>query len=1213
MAQIPRLIIANILLVIAYFVAGQFTLTLSLPPSGATPLWAPAGIALAAVLVWGYRLLPAVFIGDFLIAAYLFGLNDATSILLCMLFGSQALIHAWLGRWLLVRFNVWPSLLIHDSHIIKFFVLAGVVSSFFPAALTVVGELLLGVLNAQTWLDSLIIWWLGGALGVVVFAPITLILFASPRVAWRSRIVSVVVPMTILFIILVVVLHNARNNEQQQIQQHFDVQSQLVHALAEAKLDIHSQLLQATRAYFQNSDHVSEQQFNAYIQSFLDYRQDIYAIAWIEYIADEKRAAYENSQASPIVELDEFEQQFVPAKQRNGYYVVKYSQLPIEHVSLPGKRKDFVGFDFCAGVLRQSLCQRMALTKQPIIVDPIFAQFNPDAKNRFVYAWPVSNKQNDIMGMIAHVFDYEVLFGKLLSSNARQWVDLKITDKVDQSVLFSTMSHEEQRQVYSFSPLHSEMSVSVGSREWQFDYYPSQHFISTYSTWSFYWIITSALLVLSLIGAWLMTMSGRVQQVKKEVDDKTHEIRSTAKLLAESEASYRNLVENIKDKYVLYKHDRDGVFSYVSPSVEQLLGYSQAEFLQHYSTYMPDTENNQLVDGFTEQTLSGKTSSYEVDILDKNGQVHTLALTENPAYDSAGNIIGVEGIAQDITSYKNSRLQLEKLSLAIEHSPNAVVITDRTGKIEYVNPKFSAITGYAAEEAIGLWPDIVNSGKNPPELYKELWATVLSGNEWRGELQNRRKDGKLYWAQELIAPMLNEFGHVTHFVATQIDITEARRQSDETTYQASHDVLTGLINRREFEVRLDRVIALAKREQSEHALCFLDLDQFKIVNDTCGHIAGDELLRQVGGLLQTNVRSRDALARLGGDEFAILMEHCGIEQAYKACEQVIKLLEDFRFHWEEHIFTIGVSIGLTAMDHETADTNEALRHADGACYAAKDAGRNCVQVHTDDHERLQQRRGEIQWHSEITNALDEDRFLLYVQPVTPISNSHLGVGYEVLLRLKMPDGRIVAPGSFLPAAERYNSATLIDRWVVTQTLRWISRHADQLNQVSTISINLSGMSMGDEAMLGFIIREFEHGDVPAEKIRFEITETMAVANLRDAAVFIKTLKEFGCRFALDDFGSGLSSFAYLKNLQVDTLKIDGMFVKDMLHDSLDYEMVKSINEIGHVMGLETIAEFVESEDILDKLREIGVDYAQGYNMGKPMPIDNILQKLAEVV
>ncbi|MDT8311839.1 MAG: EAL domain-containing protein, partial [Methylophaga sp.] len=366
------------------------------------------------------------------------------------------------------------------------------------------------------------------------------------------------------------------------------------------------------------------------------------------------------------------------------------------------------------------------------------------------------------------------------------------------------------------------------------------------------------------------------------------------------------------------------------------------------------------------------------------------------------------------------------------------------------------------------------------------------------------------------------------------------------------------------------------------------------------------MLRQVGNLLQANIRSRDTIARLGGDEFVILMEHCSIEQAFTACEGVLSLLEDFRFYWEGYNFTIGASIGLTVIDMHTKDGTEAMRDVDNACYAAKDSGRNRVEVHTEDSARLQQRRGEIQWSAEINEALDEDRFLLYAQPIVAVDPAKSGLSYEILLRLRRRDGSLSLPGAFLPAAERYNSITRIDRWVVNKTFDWLSLNAAAISHIDRLAINLSGLTLGDENMLNYIHDAVAALPVAADKICFEITETAAIANLQAATLFIERLGALGVRFALDDFGSGLSSFGYLKKLRVDSLKIDGMFVKDMLNDPLDLEMVKSINEIGHVMGLATIAEFVESPAIFNKLRDIGVDYAQGYSISKPAPIEALL-------
>ena len=1213
MSQLIRLIVGNGLLAIAYFIAGLFTLTLSLLPSGATPLWAPAGIALAAVLVWGYRLLPGVFLGACLIVTNLIDPINSVASGLCLLIGFQALFHAWFGRWLLVHFKIWPSTLVFDESIIKFLLIGGMVSSFFPALLTIAVELQVGILTAETWLEPLIVWWVGGTLGVVIFSPIVLILFATPRSVWRSRLLTVATPMLLLFFVLVTALYWGKNNDNNEIALNFDVNAKLAHSIIENELEVHKLLVQSMTAYFQNSEQVTEQEFSAYLADLSDHQSEVFAAVWIEKISDADRTIYEQKNGYAITQLDEDGQGFIPAEQRSEYYVVKFSQTHKNHISFTSDNDDFIGFDVCSVEQRQWFCQQLNEIDKPVVLDTIMTILYPERHKRFMYVSPVKGAGQEVIGIVAHALDYDVFGKSLLHSNAMPWVDFTISDLSKQQVIYATLSDKLLAEKLEKSLLGFQKVVTIGHRQWQFDYYPTQKFINTYSTWSFYWIITGAFFVLSLLCAFLLSTTGRVQQVRQEVANKTSEIQQNSKLLAKSEEKYRRLIENIKDAYLIYSHDRDGVFNYISPSVEHILGYSQDEFLKHYTTYMPDTETNRRVEAFTEQTLEGKsTQFYEVEILNKQGELHILEVASNPAYDDNGKIVGVEGVARDITESKETRNELEKLSLALKHSPNAVVIADRNGVIEYVNPKFTDITGYRIDEAVGKWPEILSSGNTSREIYQDLWDTVLSGHEWRGELQNYKKNGDLYWAQELIAPILDENGNVTHIVATQEDITEAKRLNEQTSYQASHDRLTGLINRQEFDLRLDRIISSAKHDMTEHALCFMDLDQFKIVNDTCGHIAGDELLRQIGSLMQNNIRQRDTLARLGGDEFGLLMEHCGVEQAFETCQKLITILEDFRFHWDDHIFTLGISIGLAIIDQHISDGSEVLHNADGACYEAKNAGRNRVHVHTEDDERLQKRMGEIQWRSVINDALKQDRFLLYVQPITPLTNINSSVSYEVLLRLEMPDGRIVPPGAFLPAAERYNLATRIDRWVIEHTLHWISRHAKKLRHINTISINLSGQSMGDEAMLGFIIKQFEQGDVPAEKIKFEITETAAVTNLRDATVFIKTLRDYGCRFALDDFGSGLSSFAYLKNLKVDSLKIDGMFVRDMLIDPLDLEMVKSINEIGHVMGLETIAEFAENDEILEKLQEIGVDHAQGFTLGEPVPIESLLAVKEEV-
>lgn len=442
------------------------------------------------------------------------------------------------------------------------------------------------------------------------------------------------------------------------------------------------------------------------------------------------------------------------------------------------------------------------------------------------------------------------------------------------------------------------------------------------------------------------------------------------------------------------------------------------------------------------------------------------------------------------------------------------------------------------------------------------------------------------------------------------NIRQRKRVERELGYQASHDSLTGLVNRREFELRAERLLSLKRQNFNRHVLCYMDLDQFKLVNDNYGHNAGDELLRQLGFELQKMVRRGDTLARLGGDEFGILMEYCSIEDAYRIAGSFLKMIQEYQFFWEGHALKVSVSIGLVPITSESSNLTQLLKDADTACYIAKDNGRNRIQIYDSDDLKIAQTHGEMKWVEVIQHALKYDLLCLYAQPITSLKDRE-GQHLEILLRMESESGNVIAPDNFLPAAERYNLITTIDRWVINKTFYTLANSPDFLTQLKVCAINLSGPSVSSSTMLEYIIEQLNSFKIPGHKICFEITETAAISNLGKASEFMKSLKALGCRFSLDDFGSGLSSFAYLKNLPVDYLKIDGMFVKDIVDDPIDFAMVKSINEIGQVMGMLTIAEFVENQKIKDALQQIGVDYAQGYSIERPMPLAQIISRSVE--
>lgn len=428
--------------------------------------------------------------------------------------------------------------------------------------------------------------------------------------------------------------------------------------------------------------------------------------------------------------------------------------------------------------------------------------------------------------------------------------------------------------------------------------------------------------------------------------------------------------------------------------------------------------------------------------------------------------------------------------------------------------------------------------------------------------------------------------------------------SAKLSYQESHDILTGLVNRREFERRLEELLKQNSTQPLEHALCHINIDRFKVINETCGPSAGDELLVELAGLLRKRVRHRDTLARIGGDEFGVIMRDCSLEHAEHVAETLLELLGELRFNWRGKRYAVGASIGLVPLTDPTSSVSDVLSAADAACHAAKDKGGHRVLMFSDNDSELAKRHGHMRWVSRINRALDENRFRLSFQPIAPLRPAEKPpLHYELLIRMQDELGNMVAPGAFLPAAELYSLSTKLDRWVMSSAFHWLDNHPRHVQELSVCAINLSGHSLGDEQFLDFVVDLFATSRVPASKICFEITETAVIENLDHASRFIGTLKALGSQFALDDFGSGLSSFAYLKMLPVDYLKIDGMFIRNIHEDPIHLAMVQSINEVGHLMGMQTVAEFVENDAIVEVLREIGVDYAQGYGICPPRPLE----------
>ncbi|MCZ6912523.1 MAG: EAL domain-containing protein [Proteobacteria bacterium] len=666
----------------------------------------------------------------------------------------------------------------------------------------------------------------------------------------------------------------------------------------------------------------------------------------------------------------------------------------------------------------------------------------------------------------------------------------------------------------------------------------------------------------------------------------------------------------------------DGIWDYnpatrrliFSPRWKTMLGYAQDEL-----TDSPDwrdlvhPDDLSRVQGEMRAYVDGRAENFESTHRMRHRAggwrwVHSRVLALRTESGSVRRLVGVE---LDITQRKTYEEALfrekERAQITLQSIGDGVVTTDENSLVDYLNPVAEDLTGWSLEDAQGKKVDEIFRSfheetceplENPLamaikrcRLIKTVRPTLLI-----------RRDGNELYIESTAAPIRNGSGDVSGGVLVFHDVSESRELNRKLSYHASHDILTGLVNRREFENKLERALKAAQSRDTSYALCYLDLDQFKIVNDTCGHSAGDALLGQLGALLKSRIRWRDTVARLGGDEFGVLLESCSLDEAVKTAEDLRETVKEFRFVWEDRAFRLGVSIGIVPISSENQDVAALLSAADSACAAAKEAGRNRIHCYQENDIDLMRRRKEMQWAARINNALEENRFELFRQTIMPLQNNDTGSHYEILLRMRDENGHIVAPDSFISAAERFGITPAIDRWVIKNTFRWLVSEADERERLAMCSINLSGLSIGDDKFLPFVTEQLQSSGLDAEKICFEITETAAIASYSQANRFIQALKEFGCRFALDDFGTGLSSFGYLKHFPVDFLKIDGSFVKEILHDPIDREMVRSINEIGHLTGKQTIAEFAENEEIIAMLKGMGVDYAQGYGVSEPKRI-----------
>jgi len=700
-------------------------------------------------------------------------------------------------------------------------------------------------------------------------------------------------------------------------------------------------------------------------------------------------------------------------------------------------------------------------------------------------------------------------------------------------------------------------------------------------------------------------------RLSRRLDSTFAELQSAQQALQESEEHFRSLAESIDGAIVVHRED----ILYCNPATAELTGYSEAQLdgRSVMDLVHPDDRDRQRAR--MQARLRGDLSAarhQQVRLVTRSGEVRWVDIAA--VLIRYGGQSAVLTAAFDVTEYKRIEERLarekERMRVTLDSVSDGVVTTDTEGRVDYVNPVADELSGWSRGEAEGRYlQDILTIiDERTRQLMPDPVVRCL--REGRSIRMDRaaalvsRHGDREYCVEVKAAPMHDASGQVTGAMVAMHDVTELRALAERMSYQASHDPLTDLVNRRELEARLEQCIGDARQQNERHALCYLDLDQFKVINDTCGHRAGDALLQEVADELRRNLRETDTVARLGGDEFGIILHDCDLETARRLADRFRGMLREFRFTWQGMPFDVGCSVGLVVITEDSPEAADLLALADAACHLAKEEGRNRIHVYAPDDIALTRQQGEMRWMHRIQRALEEERFQLYLQPIVALGDRDgPAPTSEVLMRMVDEDGSLVMPGEFLAAAERYGLMPSIDRWVADKTVRALKReNRGNGGERSVYSINVSGQTLGDEYFLHYMVDLIERSGIDASQLCFEITETAVVSNLEVARRFIGVLRNLGCCVALDDFGSGLSSFAYLKSLPVDLIKIDGQFVRTMLDSEVDHALVEIIVELGRIAGMATIAEFVENEALRDALHELGVDYGQGDFLGPPRPM-----------
>ncbi|MDD5320270.1 MAG: EAL domain-containing protein [Methylococcales bacterium] len=1143
---------------VLFYIAGELTMSLSLPPSYATAIWPPAGIGLAAVLLWGYRVLPGIFVAEFLIHYEVYDmsalLESPPDLLVFFLNPFNSVIRSWLGGILVKKFADYPNQLISIRLIILFFLLAGPVATFLPAALSIYGLFLNGVIIEQDLLYSFLTWWLGDCTGIAIFTPLCFIIFDRSHRIWQQRLVSLGLPLTVMFLVVAFGYLFAQRQEVERLHRVIGRQMYSINDDLQNEFQRHLAILKQLS--------MTKSGFRLFSSSALNQHPGLSHLEWLD-----------------------------ARKDKTGY---RYTSL------YTAADKNYKPIDFDSVV---DLANTLDLGSAEVTVV---------GKNEFLIFMPVFETGDKscqcIRSLVAGTVNIKNFVKDAMGSESIEHVTVNLLPDQGKQQQASVLLSNTDKQIDPLG-LTRLAAINLGGHKWFLQVVPDKKFLGEHYSWTVWQLLAGGMFLTGFMSIGLLVLTGQNESIRSEVDKRTEDLRLSHNKLSASEQQFRKLVQT--QSAIVWRADPVTCrFLFVSDEAESILGYPVERWLNEvdfWPQHIHEDDRETALAYCAEETRNHRNHDFEYRMIAADGRCVWLRDYVNLTVDN-GKVTEMFGFMIDITEQKQAEEQLRLAATTFE-SQQGILITDKDFRILQVNKAFTEITGYSQEKVLGKNPRILSSGRHDKAYFEDFWQQLTTNGRFEGEVLNRRENGEIYPEWQTITAVKNDKGEVSHYVSVFTDITEKKETESRIHNMAFYDPLTRLPNRRLLLDRFDQELAIAKRHGQTGAVIFLDLDHFKLLNDSQGHLIGDELLIQVANRLSSVLREEDTPARLGGDEFVVLL-HANSESLTTVADHALIVAEKIKailnkpFMLNQYQHQISCSMGIALFPDNDENPDVILQQADTAMYRSKASGRNAICFF---HPSMQE-AADLRFNLEqdLRAAIEHGRFILFYQP--QVDSKGVVLGAEALIRWEHLVKGMLLPMDFIPVAEESSLILAIGRWVLLEACSQIKAWQNTGLNPSHVSVNVSSRQFRQQDFVEQVKYAIDSSGIAAHLLGIELTESVMIADINDTVAKMKALKALGISIAVDDFGTGYSSLMYLKQLPIDILKIDYGFVRDILTDANDAVIVETIISMAQHLDLHVIAEGVETAEQLAFLKQRGCLVFQGYYFSRPLHADEYAEK-----